>query len=110
MRSASRDHRHAAASERLLAAVDVDANLALQHIEGLVYFGVRVQRCGLAPGHDVVKQQKLASCLRTRCEPGVHTTTVEPQFFALALAAYHRKQLAHRHRKPPRMRHGTEVP
>src|SRR5216683_2437451 len=37
VRNASREHCHAAASERLLATINVDEDLALQHVEGLLH-------------------------------------------------------------------------
>ncbi len=56
MRNATWDHCHAASPELLVTAVDVDENLAIQHVQGLVDVWVRVQWRGLAHSHDVVEQ------------------------------------------------------
>src|SRR5437899_12743396 len=56
---------------------------------------------GLAPGHDVVKEQERAASLRAGGQPGVNTTTVEPELFALTLFTYDRNELVHCHRNPP---------
>src|SRR5713226_838753 len=97
VRNASREHCHAAASERLLATIDVDEDLALQHVEGLIHLRVRVEGRGFALSHDIVEQQERASGLSICGEPGVYTTTVEPQLLALTLDTYDRNQRAHRH-------------
>src|SRR5216684_2354380 len=110
VRNASREHCHAAASERLLATINVDEDLALQHVEGLIHLRVRVEGRGLAFSHDIVEQEERASGLRIGGEPGVYSTTVEPQLLALALATYDRNQRAHCHLDLTFLFHGTLVP
>src|SRR5260370_9446361 len=97
VRNASREHCDAAASERLLATIDVDEDLALQHVEGLIHLRVRVEGRGLASSHDIVEQQERACGLRLGGHPGVHATAVEPPLPALPLDTYDRNLRAHCH-------------
>jgi hypothetical protein len=54
----------------MFCAVDVHEQLPLQHIEGLVRFGVHVQRGRLALRLQDLEQQKRASRVRARSLEG----------------------------------------
>ncbi len=64
MRHAARCHEVAALADAMLLTVDVDEDLALEHVGHLVIVGMQVQRRGLAKYFAILEQRERAGGLR----------------------------------------------
>ena len=80
---------------RALLLTDLDEQLALEHVDQLVGFGVRVQRGGLAPDHDVLEHEELIAGVVGQQLPRVEAAAPERLLVAFAGCSDDRNQIAH---------------
>src|SRR5207253_6172799 len=98
--SARRD-RDAAGSDSILLTLQVQEDLAVQHVDRLVRLGMRMQRGHLASRHHVLEQQERATGLAAARLPRVDAAAVEPQPLTLSLDSNDWNRRARRHYSPP---------
>ncbi len=85
VRDAPRHERHAAGTDSTFVAVDVDEDLALEDVDGLIGVRMAMQRGGLALGHGVFEQEERAVGVLSHELPGMEATSEERLLVAFAV-------------------------